>query len=297
MKNEDQNNALIEACRKIDFSAESVNREKNLETLKEKLLHNAEKERENNMKKNSKKTIVLVAAVAAVLCLSMAVYGQDLVRIIKTITLGDHANYHVVEDYLPEEAPVPEAIAGQIFDEDGNVLTMLSRNDDAIYNADGQKVKIHSDGNEMWVMSDEEYKAEMKARSAEFTDMQEGMSYFICDVAMPTYLPEGYEFDRIGYFASSVAELIATEDANKYMNVYYSDGVNEIYEQIRFMDASTAYDSGVNPNAQVIQINGYDAIVCNGDLDIQIGDVMYMFFGMGNVSDDELIKIAESLMF
>lgn len=294
MKNDNLNMDFIEKCKKVDFSAESVNKEKNLEILKTKL-SNWEKERGTTMKRKIKKPIALVAVAATLLCLSMAVYGQDLWRIIKTVRLGNYAEYNVMED-LRESIPVPENLAGQLFDKDGNVLTAFAKDEERhMYNADGEEVTIYFDGESAQIMTAEEYEKLSKPKSVEFTDIQEGTSYFITDVLMPTYLPDGYSFKNISFFGDSKEKINSEEDRNKYMNVYYSNGEDEIYSQIRFMDERTAFGSGASAEVKTVKINGYDAVVDGNHLDIQIGDVMYMFFANENLDTAELIKIAESL--
>jgi hypothetical protein len=130
-----------------------------------------------------------------------------------------------------------------------------------------------------------------------FRDLNEGRSYFICDTLMPAYLPEGYVFDRIGYATESAEEFAATrKGTSKYMNVYYNDGKNEIYSQVRYMDEDTAFGhSTASPDMKTITINGHHAVLAGKSLDILIGDVMYMFRANDQLSVDELVKMAKSL--
>jgi hypothetical protein len=109
------------------------------------------------------------------------------------------------------------------------------------------------------------------------------------------YLPEGYRFDRISYSAESPEALKTIKDADKYMSVYYTNGSEELYSQVRFMDETSAFDAPASKNIEEIKINGNPAVLDGNMLNVQIGDVMYMFSGSDGVDADELIKIAESL--
>jgi len=129
-----------------------------------------------------------------------------------------------------------------------------------------------------------------------FSDMKEGQSYFICGTLMPTYLPEGYEFDRIEFMVKSIEELMhkTDEGGNKYMNVFYSNGENEIYSQVRYMDEETAFEhSGIDVNT--LTINSHHAVLDGNGLNILIGKVMYYFRANDQLHVDELAKMAESL--
>ncbi len=292
MKNDNLNKDFIKKCRNIDFSAESINQEKNLEILKTKLL-NLDKERDIIMNKKIKKPMAFVAVVASLLCLSMAVYGQDLVRIIKTITLGNYAQYNVVE-YSGDAVPLPENLAGQLFDKDGKALISYPENN-VMYNANGQEVTVYFDEIGAKIATIEEFEKMHDFTTVDFYDMKEGQSYFISDTLMPTYLPDGYSFKNISFYVDSKEKLSTEDGANKYMNVYYSNGKDEIYSQVRFMDEESAFGSSASENIQKTKINGHDVVIDQNELDIQIGDVMYMFFANDKLNVDELVKIAESL--
>lgn len=295
MKDDNKNKEFIERNRKLDFSIESTHQEENLERLKTKLL-DVEKERGITMNKKIKKPIAVVAAATAIMCFSVAVYGQDLIRIIKTVTLGNHAQYEVIED-LKDFVTLPENLVGQIFDKKGNALSVYPADTEALYNADGQEVIIYydSDTEKAAILTMKEYEELQNYKMTDFYDMEEGRGYFICETFMPTYLPEGYFFEKISFYAGSKEEISADQGANKYMSVYYSNGKEEIYSQVRFMDEETGFGSSATKDIQKIEINGHEAVIDGNNLDIQIGDVMYMFMANENLSQDELIKIAESL--
>jgi len=284
------NDDFIEKCKSIDFSAESTNRERNLEALKTKI-SDIDKERNINMNKIPLK-IALVAAV--VLSLSMVVYGNDLVRIIKTVTLGNRAEFIVAESVESmERVPIEEEFAGKIFDKDGNALTHYPM-DRQIYNADGEPVFITFDGETTRLMTKEEYDEFFNVETVEFYDIEEGKSHFVTDVLMSEYMPEGYSFDKISFFGD--LETLKTDPhANMYMSVFYSNGKDEIYSQVRFMDETYDFVRGASKDAKEMKLNGHDALLDGNRLYIQIGDVMYMFFANENLDPKELVKMAETL--
>lgn len=293
--------AFVDMCRKIDFSAESVNRDENLENLKKLLNDNnigdSNIKGENIMKKKPRKIIAIAAAASLVLCLTLsAVYAEELYRIIKTVMLGNHATYTVVEDNR-ESIPLPEGLNIKLYDEDGNEATARQAGKQ-LFNAEGEPMVIDFNGENFVAITAEEYQRQRNEANSNyltFYDISDDPGYFICDVLMPGYLPEGYSFNRMEYYVSAPGELPTELNSEKYINVYYSNGVNEMYEQIRYMDAETAFESSGDTNIQKINIGGNEAVINGKCLDIQIGDVMYMLFGNDDINMEELIKIAESL--
>ena len=297
MNNDNLDAKFIEKCRSIDFSVESANRERNLEVLKTKLL-TINAERENKMNRKMRRPVAIAAVVAAVICLSMGVvYGQDLWRIVRSVTLGNHANFTVYEDTTvpgPEAFKIPDEFVGQVYDKDGNLLTHFPRYE-GIYNADGEQLVTMYIDDTLKITTLAESRGQMIADLLTFTDLEEGHSHFITDVLMPSWLPEGYTFQYITYFVDSLEILESEPEARKYMSVYYGNGKDMISSQVRFMDEYTAFEAGGSADIQELKINGYDAVLDGNVLNLLIGDVMYMFFANENLNSYELIKIAESL--
>ncbi|MDR2182749.1 MAG: hypothetical protein LBE55_01105, partial [Clostridiales bacterium] len=57
----------------------------------------------------------------------------------------------------------------------------------------------------------------------------------------------------------------------------------------------SGFATGATENMRTIEINGHEAVVDSGVVNLLVDNVLYMFFGMGNVDDEALIKMAESL--
>ncbi len=283
---------FIEKFRSIDFSPESKNMEKNLEYLKNNI-NNLENEREIIVNKKIKKPLAIIAVAAAVVCITVGAYGQELLRIVRTFTIGDYAKYNVLEDNR-EFIPVPEELQGLLFDASGNEMKKIEGGQ--FFNKDGVEVIPIYDNGEFILKTKEAVEASQKSNSLFLTNFEEAKGYFVCDILTPTYLPEGYKFEKAEFYGgTTLEEIFADEEANKYMNIYYSNGTSQIRTMLRFMDEHTAFEGSVKEDVQILKIKGQDAVVSEKILDIQIDDVMYMLFGNDDVGSDELIKIAESL--
>ena len=259
MRKNDFDEEFIAKFRNTDFSSESRNKEKNLEMLKAKMV-TINEERETCMKKGIRKPIAIAACVAVVLTASVTVFGQDLVRYVRLV-LGDHAGFIIAEEISEEERQVLMEEMQELIDE-GIIVISEGPADEPD-----------------WLT---------------FTDAEEGRSHFITDVLLPTRLPEGFAFKHIFYFVESLEEL-QEYGANKYMGVIFSNGADEIQMQIRFMDETTGFEASATAHARSIEINGHEGVVDLSTVNLLIGDVMYMFFGMGIADVEDLMEMARSL--
>ncbi|MCL2564243.1 MAG: DUF4367 domain-containing protein [Defluviitaleaceae bacterium] len=253
---------FIKKIRATNFASESKNKDENLEILKAKL-PTINQERNVYMKRGFKKPIAFIACMAVILSMSIAVFGQDLVRYMRTAMLGNHAAFTVMPERSEEEiAALQEELQELI---DAGVV----------------------------IVSDQWEEPEWLT----FTDAAEGLSHFITDAKLPTYVPEGFHFKHIFYFAESIEEFEEFRDqgANMYMGVVFFNGEEEIRMQIRYMTEDTGFEASASEHMRTMEINGYTAVVDISTVNLLIGDVLYTFFGMNNVEVDELIKMAESL--
>ena len=264
MREEDFAQEFIEKVKNTDFSSESKNKAENLEALKAKLPI-INQEREIYMKKERKirKPIALAACFAIILSMSAVVFGQDIVRYFTTM-LGNHVAF-------------VSGPATELSEEE-----MQARQDELQALIDAGEIVIA--GGDNWVEPD----------WLTFTDATEGRSHFITDVMLPTYAPEGFEFKHVFYFVETLEEL-QEYGANMFMGVVFSNGTDEIGMQIRYMTEDTGFVAGATEGMRAIEINGHEAVVDSGTVNLLAGDVLYMFFGMGNVDDEALIRMAESL--
>ncbi|WP_070001168.1 DUF4367 domain-containing protein [Cellulosilyticum sp. I15G10I2] len=278
----------------VDFSKSS-----NKETVYMKTLKNLnESEGVNNMKlvQKVKKAGLAVAAIALVTTLSMqTTFAQELVeKIIMQISLG-HVTAIQYEDSGVKESPVPPSLKGKIFDKEGKPIDYFTEETKDIYTVDGERIESAKPSGEIVTVTQGE-----KSRAEDtlvIKDSERLNDYTCFKVILPSYLPEGYVFDRAEFYKDEKGIVKDT----KYISLYFSHLTAEryIYMQQRYADEGTATIGSTPGNLKKIKINGEDAIL-HGDrsLDWEIYGNIYFLSGAkteGEVGKEELIKIAESI--
>ncbi|WP_234950047.1 DUF4367 domain-containing protein [Tissierella praeacuta] len=252
----------------------------------------------DNMKKSSKfkHPMVKVASVALVCILGVSTmrtsFAQELVdKVVRTITLG---HVTVIEEESVESLPVPEELKGKIFDKHGKPIEVfLGDKTQKMYTADGEEIggfSADESGNIEIVTADE------KEKRREIKDLivknpSELNNHTCFDVKLPSYLPNGYKFDRAEFFRENENDIV---ENSKYIALFFTnDKTGEyIYMQQRFADEETAYETGAK-KVEKININGVDALLYDNNLDWEDNGVIYMLNGRG-IAKDELIKMGES---
>lgn len=282
-------NELLELGKTLahkDFSESS-----NKEAVFHKALNNINEHKgENIMKKSNRiKRPAIAVATFAFVCIALmqTSFAQDFAeRIIKTINLG-HISAVQVEEPQIEDFTVPDELKGKIFDKEGKPVEDFSQvSDGKIYTADGEEIVAFVDG-EIVTASDEE--GEYKI----VKDPTELNNYTCFNVILPSYLPEGYKFDR--------AEFIKHDDgtvSDKYINLYFTNKETGkyIFMQQRFACEETKSVSSTDGKIEKIKVNGVDAILSdNRYIDWEANNVIYALSGRGEITKEELIKIAKSI--
>ena len=246
----------------------------------------------DNMKK-SKKMIIRAASLALVCILGVTTmrtsFAQELAdKIANFISIG---HVTVYEDPIYDEGEiiqVPEELKGKIFDKEGNLIEEFTvGNPPAIYTADGEKIAF-IETETMKIVTEAE--VEKENNNLLVKDVNKLNDYTCFEVILPSYLPEGYEFDRAEFFRDG-NEVV---ENTKYISIYFTnDETGEyIYMQQRFADEETAYETG-GQKVEQLKINGADAILYDNNLNWEDNGVIYMLNGRG-IPRDELIKTAES---
>ena len=115
--------------------------------------------------------------------------------------------------------------------------------------------------------------------------------YVDFDVLLPTYLPEGYTFDR--------AELYKGEEqiSGKYVSLYFTNKETKgtIYMQQRFPDEETAFAASTDGTLEQLTINGATAILIDEDtLNWETKTALYSLSSKDIIKAD-LIRLAESI--
>ncbi|QUH25219.1 DUF4367 domain-containing protein [Serpentinicella alkaliphila] len=236
--------------------------------------------------------IIAISACLILVCvLSISLIQPSLAhnvfeKIIKTITLG-HIN---VVQFEPQNTTlnIPHHLKGKIFDEKGDEIKVFSETyTGKIYTAQGQEIIAFANGEPVTKSNDNENILVIRE--------SHDLSKYTCfEVILPSYLPEGYQFDR--------AEFYKNEDGivenTKYINLYFTNSKTGkyIYMQQRYADKETAYTLSTNSKVEQIEINGVKAILSdNRGIDWERDNVLYGLSSRGEFTKDELIKIAESI--
>ncbi|MBU5438082.1 DUF4367 domain-containing protein [Tissierella sp. MSJ-40] len=290
-------NELLELGKALsdkDFSESS-----NKEEVFNKTLKNISKYKGEDIMKKSKGTkhpITKVASFALVCILGFSLmqasFAQDVInKIVRTISLG-HITIYEEESSEIESYPVPSKLKGKVFDKDGNPIEVFSKdNAGNIYTADGEKIADLD-----FLTGEITTVAQWEKEKEEYTLVVENISelndYTCFNVILPSYLPEGYEFDRAEFFKDENGIVENT----KYIVLYFTNEKTGkyIYMQQRFADEETAYETGAD-KVEEIKINGVDAIMYDErNIDWEANGVIYMLNGR-EITKNELIKIAESI--
>lgn len=295
--NENEINDLLEignALSNKDFSKDS-----NKEAVYARTLKNINNHKGDiNMKQSNRIKATIAASVASALVLggsfSQTAFGKELVyKIIDTFSL-DHIKVIQTETVKKESKPIPEHLKGKFFDENGKEVTAFDKDyKGKYYTADGKEISGVS------VMGSDMSKAEIVTKEDRLDsilavkDTSKLNDYTCFNVKLPSYLPEGYEFDRAEFYKDDNGKVEKT----KYISLYFTNKEGkELYMQQRFADKETAYETGTDGTVEKIKINGADAILSdNTELDFEANTTLYGISTKGNISKNELIKMAESI--
>lgn len=283
--------ALNKLLENNDFSKNS-----NKKHVFNKVLKNLNEHKGDNIMKKSNKIKRSAIAAAAVCVLSISIaqssYAQNFVeKIINQASLG---HFTAVQMETPKgEFEVPDKLKGKLFDKSHNPITKLSKDTPKVlYTADGEEIASFS--NDEFITVSEEEKME-KENMLIVKDPSKLNNYTCFNVILPSYMPEGYSFNRADFYKDKNGKV--SKDS-KYIDIYFKNTKTGkcLYMQQRFACKETASSLSTDGKIEKIKINGVDAIL-EGDrsLDWETNGVMYFLGGKGQISKDELIKIAESV--
>ena len=205
-------------------------------------------------RKPSKKVITLAAAISlcAVTVLGTAYASGLLGKAVDSIKLA-HIQYEKMDGHIPSPAEIKEALENAELSD--------------IFMAEGEsKTMIEKDVDKL-------------------------NDYLCFEVSIPTYLPEGYSFDRAEFYPDENGEV----KDSKYISLYFTNKKgDEIFIQERLADEETGYEGGAM-DLQEIQINGVTGILSDGHcLDWENNGRLHCLIGR-KVDGEELIKIAETM--
>lgn len=216
---------------------------------------------------------------------------QIIDRIIQTFSSGQIQG---IQSESPEMIAVPAELKGKLYDKDGNIIEVLSnKNRETMFTAGGEEIVGISDDNEIITEANKEKLDRDDTQYFYVTDPSELNKYACFDIVLPSYLPDGYEFDQ--------AEFILDEQGNiydEYISISFTNQHSGKSFTISQMlgTKENAYSIGTFEDMEQVQVNGVDAIL-TGDrnLDWEYNNVFYGIHGKKAISSSEIVKIAESI--
>lgn len=252
-------NRKLEDLLRTDFSMEDKSKEAIRNRLLQKIHnqndHGEEREGASSLKRSFPKkqfkpvfTVVLMGMLLG--SFSVTSYGQSFYQAVKEIFIGKYAKFHVSEKTDHNIIPIPQQLRGRLYDQNGNVLDHFPI-DGKIYNKNGEEVILsvnlspEEDGNlmtEYEILTDAEFDARRNRNKTDLSDLEEAKSYVVFDFLLPSYLPEGYAFDRVEMFHDEEGKIAKDSE---YANIYFSNGdrTKDISLHLRLMNEETAFET------------------------------------------------------
>jgi len=246
----------------------------------------------NNLRSVNFKKIIATAACVTIFTVTTAFAAGFIIKTVKT----GYNSFHQIDSTA--EQPLMEELKGKIFDENGNELYSISASDfDNIYDKEGNKIT-----GEMYAKMIEEAtgglveisgKHDLKDREVDFENLKLAKENAEFDIKAPEYLPNDYTLDRV-YTYKTEEGLPSSE----YITlVYKNTDSKEITILERILNENTAFEAGTDGSLEELSINGRIAALTNDiSLSYETEDNVSVTINThGNVSKDELVKIAESI--
>ncbi|MCB2299160.1 DUF4367 domain-containing protein [Clostridium tagluense] len=291
-------NELLQFSKNIsnkDFSKDSNKQAVFNKTLKS----IGENKGENVMKKYNKfkKAAISVAVICIVsVSLMQTSFARDIAdRVIRTISLG-HISIIQTEPSKIKEIRLTDEYKGKVFDKHKKpVQVVTEENHNELYTTKGEKIAHIQDGKIITVAEKEKMDKESEEAVVKIKDSSKLNEYTCFDVKLPTFLPEGYQFDRAEVYKDENETKVKN---SKYISLYFTNKETGkfIFMQQRFPDETTKCVSGTDGRMEEIKINGVNAVISeNRNIDWETKDCVYMLAGRGGITKSELIKIAESI--
>lgn len=291
---DDEFQDLASQLSNMDFSKKS-----NKNSILNTTLKNINNEGDKNMKKINKIKKTGIAAASLLIAstlVAQTTFAQDVVnKIIKSISLG----HFTAEQYdSSNEDNYTEILSanlrGKLFDKNRNALDKITADiiKNGIYTKDGEKVAQWNpkDGSILTEKQEKEEEEKAKENTFAITDIGKLNGYTCFEVKVPSYLPDGYKFEKAEFYKEG-------EDSDKYATLYFKNQETgkEIYMQQRFACEETRGDLATDDKIENIKINGVDAVL-EGEHNItwEANNIVYFMSGKG-INKDDVIKIAESI--
>lgn len=279
---------LAASLSKIDFSNKS-----NKDSIYKTTMKNVTYKRKNNANKIKKTGIAVASLLIISTILSQTTFAKEVLdNIIKTISLGHFSAVQYNDNQ--EEYIIPDSLKGKIFDKNGNAIEKITKDFgyDGVYTKDGEKIANWNaaDGSVTTEKQEKEEEEKAKENTLTITDSSKVNGYTCFEVKLPSYLPDGYKFEKAEFYKEG-------EDHDKYATVYFKNQntSKEIYMQQRFACETTKGDLATDDKIESIKINGADAVLeGEHNIDWEDNNIVY-YLSCKDINKDEVIKIAESI--
>ena len=292
-------NELLEFSKNIsneDFSKDSNKKEVFNKTLR----RISENKGESIMKKPNKfkKTAIAVAAIFIVsVSIMQTSFAQDIAeKVIKTIYLG-HISVVQTEPSKIREMRLTGEYKGKVFDKQGKSVQVVTQgNYNELFTSKGEKIAHMQNGKIITLTEQEKIDKERENGLVEVKDSSKLNDYTCFNVKLPTFLPDGYKFDRAEFYKEKNETKV---ENSKYIEVYFTSEKTGkyIYMQQRFPDETTKSEMGTDGKIEQTKINGVNAVISNSrSIDWETKSTIYFLSGKdAGITKIELIKIAESI--
>jgi len=270
-----RNDDFLAKCKSIDPSVE-VDREKNLEAIKERLLKEEER---SAMFKNKKvrRPAFAAAMIAGVMLLSAAVYAAVPV-------VWRYFDTRIIQG----EEFVNEFFIGEIDLPDGttSVGGGMDIDREALEAAGGGAIIVEVEGEE-WVYLDELH----------FDNLEDGLALLqLENVLIPSYLPEGFSFSRFTFPVNpnNHQYMLGALPAAEHAHIHFTDETGGIIS-IQIGSLPDDITLAILDAQQGLIINGKEAVLSEGILtDSQLAALEGVELFEGDFFDETLFSIGGS---
>lgn len=293
--NNEEFNELLEIGKTLasrDFSETS-----NKEAVFNKTLKTINEYKGDNVMKKSNKIKKTVAA-AAVFLMVGSVFTQTsfakglAVRVINQLSLG-HISAVQTEESGSSKVTIPDNLKGKIFDKNKKPVTVFSKDTGSIYTASGEQIESFAGGK---IVTVAEYKKTMDKNKLTVRDVNSLNKYTCFNVKLPSFLPEGYKFDRAVFYKDE-SGIIGKDNKSEIIQLYFTNNKTgkEIFIDERVDNKQNKYEEASDEKIQKVKVNGADAILIgNESVNWEANGMLYGIIGK-DIGKDGVIKIAQSI--
>lgn len=189
----------------------------------------------------------------------------------------------------PAKGPLPEYLQGKLYNAQGELIDAYELMvGTEIYNAAGERVyNIDQGGNLITVPEEDQEDDKLVVK-----DVEQIQGYTSFEVKLPSYLPEGYQFDRAEFYREK--EGVSPD----YVNIIFvqRDTGKTLFMQQRVASEDTAYSFDALEGLEKVEVGTSIGILSDDkNLDWEYNGVLYGLSTKGNISREEILRIGKSI--